>query len=445
MPMQKKKVTKRITALVLTAVFTVSCMGSAYASGAGSDMAKGEPWIDSDLFDCISESDNIRLQDDFAAAANKEWILNEGSKLKKENMSHIMDIVNDKKVALLTDGSLSGKEAEELQKFGDLASDWDYREKNGVDPIRPYLDSIDAISDMDEFYAWINDPQKNPLGVAPVAVQMMISRLRAYPDEVMVAYGAPDLSLGREGSYYSMLGSSLERKEQVDQKVTYILSKLGYEKKEINRILKQNYAMEKKLARIVSPVDTDENSQEKNTDSIEDLIAAAGAYPFKDYLKARGYEGVKHMLGDKRYLKKISRLCKEKNLDGFKSMMKVSYILKLGYYLDRDTYDAFTQISKPKTIKETTDYRTDAEKDRDLLCEDIAESGMSAAMDKVYLEKYISDKAVEELRQLTDDVIATYRNEIFPNEDWLSEEGKAACIEKLDAITKNVVDCQDAR
>ena len=37
------------------------------------------PWIDSDLFDTVSADKEIRLQDDFAAASNKEWKLQLGN------------------------------------------------------------------------------------------------------------------------------------------------------------------------------------------------------------------------------------------------------------------------------------------------------------------------------------------------------------------------------
>ena len=435
--MKKKRI--RLVAAVLVSALLTGLTGCSSTEAEGPDFAQGNKWIDSDIIGSVSEGDEIRLQDDFAAAANKEWILTDGAGLKKRNFEYISDQVNDKKVALLSDDSVTGKEAEELKKFASLASDWDYRNSCGIEPLRPYIESIEAISDMDGFYAWITDPEKNPLGLAPVVLDSAAFRLRAYPDELTVQYSSPDLSLGSDGSYYDIIGNALESKEITDQKVSCILSGLGYDESAIDRILKENYSLEKKLAKISSPVPTSEDAEVKNTASTEELIAAAGDYPLEEYMKSRGYNNVRHMMGDKKYLKKISGVCKQANLEGLKAMLTVGYILRLGHYLDRQTYDTFNEISKPRGDKEMPDYSTDAEKDRNLLCNDIASSGLVAAMDKLYIEKYIDPETAGVLTDLTKDVIDIYRTEIFPNEEWLSEEGKAKCIDKLDAITLNII------
>lgn len=439
-PGQSRSFIRRTLALMLAGVLITGAF-----SGCGSlatddpNFAKGDPWTDCDLLGSVSESDEIRLQDNFAAAANKEWILTEGASLKRRNLDHIADIINDNKLELLADDSLTGKEAEELRKFADLATDWEYRAAAGVDPIRPYIESIDAISNIDEYYGWITDIEKNPLGLAPVEVNTVATRMRAFPDEMMVTYDAATLSLGDQSAYYSLLGSSLEKKEMTDRKVSYILGRLGYSENDIDRILKENYAVEKKFASIIAPEDTDEDAELKYTDSIDDLVAAAGAYPLAEYMKSRGFENIKHMFGYKSYLKKVSGVCTEENLIGLKAMLTVGFVLKLGSYLDRETYDTFSELSKSQTKKEMPNYKSETEKDRDLLCESIQKSGLVAAMDKLYLEKFVDPESAEELTNLTKDTIDIYRTEIFPNESWMSEEGKSLCIEKLDAITLNVI------
>ncbi|MBR4575464.1 MAG: M13 family metallopeptidase [Lachnospiraceae bacterium] len=424
-----------LTGAIITGV--LSGCGSLATSDPG--FAKGDPWLDSDLLGSISESDEIRPQDNFAAAANKEWILTEGATLKRRSFDHIADIINDNKLELLNDDSLTGKEAEELKKFADLAMDWDYRASTGVEPVRPYIESIEAISSIDEYYEWLTDMEKNPLGIAPVEVKTAATRMRAFPDEMMVAYEATTLSLGDQSAYYHLLGDALEKKEMTDRKVSYILGRLGYAQNDIDRLLKENYSVEKKFAAIIAPEDTDEDAELKYTDSIDELLAAAGSYPLADYMKSRGFENIKHMVGYKSYLKKVSGVCTEENLDGLKSMLIVGFVLKLGSYLDRETYDTFFELSKSRTKAEMPDYKSEAEKDRDLLCESIRTSGLVAAMDKLYLEKFVDPESAQELTQLTKDTIDIYRTEIFPNESWMSEEGKRLCIDKLNAITLNVI------
>ncbi len=436
----KRKFLARIALIILvTALIMTALSGCGAIDTSNPDFAKGNIWIDSDLIGSVTKDSDFRVQDDFAAAANKEWILTEGAEKKDGNLVYIANIVNNKKVSLLDDDSLTGKEAEELKKFASLAADWKYRDEDGVEPIRQYLEYIEAITSMDDFYGWIVDPGRNPLGLAPVEVGVQPTRLRAYPDEVTVMYGAPSLSLGDQSSYYNILGNALEKKEITDQKVTYVLGRLGYSEKDIKTILKQNYAVEKKLGRITSPSSTDEDADIKNTDSYEDIITAAGDYPLDEYMKAWGYDNVRHMIGDISYVKKVSKVCKEANLSGLKSMFLVNYVLQLGDFLDRETYDTFSDIDESRSKKDAPDYSTDEEKEKARICDYISESGLVAAMDKVYTDRYVDSESAKELTELTEDIIDVYRTEIFPNESWLSEEGKAACIEKLDAITLNVI------
>ncbi len=120
-------------------------------------------------------------------------------------------------------------------------------------------------------------------------------------------------------------------------------------------------------------------------------------------------------------------------------MFTVGYLLGCGKYLDREAYDTFTELEKPRSSQEIADHKDETTKENERLCEFISESALIAAMDKLYLDAYILPETAAELTEMTEDIIDVYRTEIFPNEEWLSEEGKKTCIEKLDAITLNII------
>ncbi len=296
---------RAICSLFLISALLFSC---ASVDSDDPDFAKGDRWIDSDLIGSISQEDEILPTDDFAASANKEWILTDGADLNGRNADHIADIVLQKKIDLLSDDSLTGKDAQELKKYASLAGDWDARSKSGVEPLRQYLSYIESIDTVEKMYEWITDSEKNPLGLAPVIVSVTISPLRAYPDELMVIYEEPSFSLSSE-AYYNILGGALESKEITDQKVTYLMTRLGYDNAYIKKLLTADYAIEKKLSDLVSPVPTDDDAELALTDAYADIISAAGEYPLEKYMTNRGYTNIKHMVGDIKYLKKVSRVC----------------------------------------------------------------------------------------------------------------------------------------
>ncbi len=428
---------KRISAVILAAVLLLSS-GCANSGGNGVNPAQGNKWLDSDLIGSVTEDTNVRLQDDFAAAANKDWILNSG--IKGRNFSNIGNIVADKKMAVLKERSAEGKEAEELFKYADLAMDWEKRNEDGVEPIRPYIESIRAISSIEEFYAWMTDMEKNPLMLSLVEVSGIQGiHFITEPEEYYVAFSQPSsLSLGDTSEYTAF--SDLEYKMMLDKKVTYVLDRLGYDKGEISDILKLGLAFEKE---IVNRGDTTADYLNHEKDYIhpyEEVMEKAGSYPLEEYMKEKGFSNIRHLVGDYSYLSDVEKLCAPNHLEGIKSMMILRYVDILGRYLDRDTYDAFEEAEEPRSKPDLKESEpTEEQTENEIILDAIASSGVMAAMDKIYLEKYVDDATVDELTQMTKDIIAAYKNEIFPKQDWLSEEGKAAATEKLDAIVLNIV------
>ena len=139
----------------LLAFSLCACAGgggeSAGSTGGGSDlddlkkmMGVGGPWVDSDLIGSVTADKEIREQDDFAAAVNKEWKLEQGDKVYQtfEGVSEKV-MANEKKI--LSDPAIKGETVECLRDYYKLASDWDQRNKDGMEPLKPYIKDIESI------------------------------------------------------------------------------------------------------------------------------------------------------------------------------------------------------------------------------------------------------------------------------------------------------------
>ena len=121
--MKRPKVTvilSAVLALILTACSAGSAGGEA---GSSAKILLSGAWVDSDLIGSVSADQEIRLQDDFAAAANKEWKLEVGDKYV-DTFQNISDAVIEKMRNAATDESIEGEEAEVLRKYYALSSDW---------------------------------------------------------------------------------------------------------------------------------------------------------------------------------------------------------------------------------------------------------------------------------------------------------------------------------
>lgn len=420
---------KKLLALLLacTVFATAGC------GGAGTDSPH---WIDSDIKGNITADTAVSLKDDFAAAANKDYYVSgEGS---GRTIINIARVVTERKRALLTDDSVTGKAIEEVRKYAALAEDHEGRKALGVTPLEPYIRTIGNIASVEELYAWIADPKANPLGASPVEVAGS-GRSEVDPSSYFVMIGNTAFTLrrpdGSSDAYFNMDEAALEKMVVVDQKVSCVLGQMGYTEDQIQAMLDDTWQVEKTLANLV---DDSVIEEEDMTFTREEIAYIQGDFPMTDYLDNWGYGACNHFLADGKYLKAVDNVC-SRYLEKMKSMLIVKYVLDLGKYLDEDTALAFEKIEMPHGVTLEPDERTDEQKADDRLFEEqIGSTALAAALNEAYLDTWISPDIYDRLYGMTADIIDVYRD-IFANEPWLSDEGKALCLEKLNALKIHVV------
>ena len=389
--MKRPKVTvilSAVLALILTACSAGSAGGEA---GSSAKILLSGAWVDSDLIGSVSADQEIRLQDDFAAAANKEWKLEVGDKYV-DTFQNISDAVIEKMKNAATDESIEGEEAEVLRKYYALSSDWDLRNSQGVEPLRPYIEDIESISSVDDLYAFFMDLERNPMALAPVALDVITGyHTEKFPDINLTMLETPHLSLvddqGKE--YYSQLDAplGLELYEQVENRTVYMLGRMGYSEAEAKKMLKKCLIWEKKVAGSIEQFSRG-NLEEYVCDR-EKVASYAGSFPLNDLLNAWGFEDTQYLVISPRYAKKLASLCSEGNLESVKDFLIINYCLGSAMCLDRDSLDTYLKFGESK-LQAPQDYGKTKEQFED-----------------------------------------TLQFNTFKEEPWLTDEGKALCVEKL--------------
>ena len=405
-------------------------------AGCGGLSSDSPHWIDSSIKGNVTVDTAVSLKDDFAAAVNQDYYSSGES--SGRTISNIARMITDRKRAMLTDASVTGKAIEEVRKYAALAEDHEGRKALGVTPLEPYIRSIENISSVEELYAWIAAPASNPLGVSPVEVAGS-GRSQVDPSSYFVVIGNASFTLQRQNgssdAYFNMGEADLEKMVMVDQKVSCVLKQMDYTEGQIQAILDNTWQVEKTLANLVDDSLTEEEDMTFNR---EEIAYIQGDFPMTDYLDNWGYGACNHFLADAKYLKAVDNVC-SRYLEKMKSMLIVKYVLSLGKYLDEDTAHTFEKIEVPRGVTLEPDERTEEQKADDRLFEEqIGSSALAAALNEAYLDTYISPDIYDRLYGMTADIIDVYRD-IFTNEPWLSEEGKALCLEKLNAIKIHVV------
>ena len=395
-------------------------------------------WIDSDIKGYFDKDIELSLKDDFAATVNKD--LYATGTFDGAALENIGRKVTEQKRELVNDESVTGKNIEEVRKFIGLAEDMDRRNSLGVEPLKPYIENIENINTVDELYSWITDVKANPLGVAPLDVAGA-SRSVVEPESYFVSLSKPTPVLQTDDAYYSLSETSLENMVQVEDKVTYILGTMGYSGAQITDIIHRCYQFEKML--ISQTADLSLEDEEDVTYTKEEIEFIQGDYPLIRYLDSRGFGECTRYLADSDFVKKIDRIC-ETHIDDIKAMSIVKYIIQTGLYLDEETYNFFVESSKKRGVLEETENRTEEQIHEDLIFKQyLARTALEGALDAEYVKKYIDPGSYDRLYSMTEEIIDTYRM-VFSSEPWLSEEGKKACLEKLDEIKIHVVKQDEA-
>lgn len=428
---------KRIAACLLALLLL--CMTGCEKISKMMNTGGASAWINSDMKESYENVGEIRLQDDFAAAINRDWVVSQEGEAGG-TLNSIMETVDEREKEILSDPTLQDRDALELKKFAEFAMDWDCRNSQGIEPLRRYIESIQSISSKEDAYRWICDPESNPLFLAPLILRDYGKDYES-EDQYMVLMHYPKLSLttddGKEDAYTSMEMSSHKRKLYVDSITEYMLSRLGYTGQDIRKIQKQGYLFEKKLYDAQGRLQLKPDGPKYTMD---DIIQEAGGYPFSDYWQSHGFAVPKIFRVNMEYIKRIDGICND--VEGFKSMMMVQYLLYLTEFLDADTLaasddaNALTMTDQEIKDKELKD-KVEQKEDR-LLTAYLNNTCMIDIMGKYYVQKYYTDQDRERLTKLTEDLIGAMREDIA-SLDWISEEGKAAATEKLDNMCYHVI------
>ncbi|MBQ8946353.1 MAG: M13 family metallopeptidase [Lachnospiraceae bacterium] len=423
---------KRTVALIAAVAISAVTLAGCGSQGPLSDIPGGGKWVDSDIIGNVDASSDIRLQDDFAAAANKDWIINAPSKqeLADEDpvLNRYMDIINDE--------GLTGANADVMKTFAGLALNWEERDRLGAEPLRRYLEPIENISSIDDLTAYQGSLADNPFGIGLLMLSKVGPQLQ-FTDQNTLFLSAPSYSLRSREAYLSFGADTLEAKSRNDLIVRSILNRLGYSDSEITRILNQNYEIETALAKIENKdfYSTSETFNQVQTDR-EGLSAYTGAYPLFEILDQRGYSGCDSLNVDYMYLAGLSGIYTEKNLESLKSFLIVHLINGTRFLYDREYVDKIMEAELSRT-KDNSD--TILPGDNRLFQTALSACGYLPLMDTLYLEKYFPDEdSCDMYVQMTQDLMDSY-SFMLGEEDWISGDTASAAREKLDNMVMCVI------
>lgn len=466
--MEKRQVARWLLMLLMLglAVTAVAC-GALDTGGFESDIVKAgqtissdSKWINSDIDGAIDAETPTNLKDDFHTAVNRDWLLNTTLQPDEYQVSRFTGsskLIRERKLSIIRNGpeaaQTSGASEENnmgltadqlahnqelVSVFADLAGNWDARNAQGVEPARAYVDAIAGIGTMDAMTAYMmNEDGMNLCQNQLVGIDVTQPPNGGDQNTVAITTGVA-LTLQNQDEYANITDAGMTYKEYNNEKVTYLLGRLGYDEGSIRHILSGCYQFEGRLAAAMADTTTQSSldylKQSDNTYTLDQISEIQGNYPLTQLLAHYKLDGSeRYTVYEPEYVKAVGNLYSDQYLEEFKCYTIVHTASEILPLLDRDAYDKYAQIQAAMTGKMTTNdsgdknpdgsQQTTSDDETAILLDDFIGVYLAEPMDEIYVAQYCSAQQKAEIKTLIDQVLRQYRT-MLQDEDWLTKKPK---------------------
>ena len=375
---------------------------------------------------------NATVASNFYQAVNKDWLLKTKIPADSPSIDNFYTLDEDIKGKLKKDikNLGEGKETSDITGMSEFitfykaASDYKQREKDGLEPLKPYLKEIEDIKDLNDLAnksASLTDkgiPIPFGYDVGTNAENTSQKQIQLSPPSILL----PDVSIYKDEASKKQYLTPMETATQK------ALEMLGYSEKNSKRIVKEALEFDEIIAKY--SLSNEEMSESKNLvhpKTAEEINAYSGSFKLYDVIKGimgRDLETIN--VPNTKYFENYSKVVNQDNFSKIKSWMLVQEAMAASNSLTEDYRLNFQSISmaimgtqKPIS-KEDTVY-------------EMSVNLFSDVMSVYYGRKYFGEEAKTDVTGMIDKIKNVYRGRLQQN-DWLTEETRNKAIEKLDKM-----------
>ena len=375
---------------------------------------------------------NATVASNFYQAVNKDWLLKTKIPADSPSIDNFYTLGEDIKGKLKKDikNLGEGKETSDITGMSEFitfykaASNYKQREKDGLEPLKPYLKEIEEIKDLNDLAsksASLTDkgiPLPFGYNVGTNAENTSQKQIQLSPPSILL----PDVSIYKDEASKKQYLTPIETATQK------ALEMLGYSEKNSKRIVKEALEFDEIIAKY--SLSNEEMSESKNLvhpKTAEEINAYSGSFKLYDVIKGimgRDLETIN--VPNTKYFENYSKIVNQDNFSKIKSWILVQEAMAASNSLTEDYRLNFASISmaimgtqKPVS-KEDTVYQ-------------MSVNLFSDVMSVYYGRKYFGEEAKTDVTGMIDKIKNVYRGRLQQN-DWLTEGTRNKAIEKLDKM-----------
>ena len=375
---------------------------------------------------------NATVASNFYQAVNKDWLLKAKIPADSPTIDNFYTLDEDIKGKLKKDikNLGEGKETSDITGMSEFitfykaASDYKQREKDGLEPLKPYLKEIEDIKDLNDLAsksASLTDkgiPLPFGYDVGTNAENTSQKQIQLSPPSILL----PDVSIYKDEASKKQYLTPIETATQK------ALEMLGYSEKNSKRIVKEALEFDEIIAKY--SLSSEEMSESKNLvhpKTAEEINDYSGSFKLYDVIKGimgRDLETIN--VPNTKYFENYSKIVNQDNFSKIKSWILVQEAMAASNSLTEDYRLNFASISmaimgtqKPIS-KEDTVY-------------EMSVNLFSDVMSVYYGRKYFGEEAKTDVTGMIDKIKNVYRGRLQKN-NWLTEGTRNKAIEKLDKM-----------
>ena len=406
----------------------------------------GSQWIDGTIYGVANQTGDPGVKTDFYTSSNYDWLSKANVQVQGDSVSMVDNgfSVDEKLDELFKDtDKYQGEDIERIRTFYNIATNWEKREAEGVEPVKQYFDAINSIDSIDAMSDYLADPEKDPFC------------------QFMTLYTTLDLKdtanwiVTIKGDNFSVLPRIFNNEADEDIKtarteyditVRYVLKKTGYSAEDIDRIMDEFYEIEDELLRKDwIEEEEDENDELLTPMPLDKIASKCQNFPlariFEAYNITNGTANVEYPA----YLRTLDSLYTEDNLSKLKSYCLAHTAYEASAYLNLEIRNAYyLSTENDATFMDAEEDLASLAYTKEDLNDDYLNKFMSSrelmgvAVNNAYMTYFVDDEMRDDITSLANEIKDTF-HEILENEEWMTDAGKEAAIAKLDNMEFSIL------
>ena len=386
----------------------------------------------SGLFDKNFEKD-VRPQDDFYKFATGGWQkLNPlpaaysrfGSfdQLQEDNNKRINSILDQLKKKNYPKGSLEQK----LSDFYKLALDVERRDKEGIAPVKPLLDKIEAAKTIDDLRLIQRQTAPNNYGV-PYWYGFGADEKNVTMNIVNLGQGG--LSLGQRDYYVNTDSATVAIRDAFKKHIVRMFKLYGFNDAQANAKANDIFRLETSLA-LISKSNTELRDPQANYNKMT-LKEFETKYPNLNFKALANAEGIDSryiqdiVVGQPKFFEGLNAIEGLQTVDELKAEMEWDVIMSSASYLTDEIREANFDFFGKTISGRKEDFPLWKRATNQV------EGQMGEALGRIYCKRYFPESSKKIMEQLVKNLQVSLGQRIDA-QDWMSAETKANAHKKLD-------------